>query len=597
MFDSFFELRDSTSGLRAVSLTPDIQQSLLLNTFSALNFDDFTEHPLKDFYMGLNLSDEQKECLHYLCLVGNTPLIELPTLNTKVKLFVDIQAMQSGFSVKFGGCINMIKGAEANAFLQDLMYTKGVLHQAEKTNINCTATVTLRPGDRIVESSSGNMGMALAIMSKIRGYKCTIILDAGASDEKIRALKYWGADVMLVKAPAGRGSSGEERVKLAQKLSKEKGWVWLEQLNNLNNIPQEIGHNICTKCPQVTDLFIPVGSGAGTLGGIEGLAETNPNNKVKVHIVDPDGSVLVSDDSSLEHFGKSKSYKIRGSGQPSEDSAKNDLIHWVKQKGVIGHKATDKQAYQTLLWLADNFGIWTGSAGASALFAAIQAIKDNKIKVPEGQVANIVAVLTDSGVNYKSELSNPDFIEQFKSEEVLSVLNSVVDTTYLDKKKLKSPFYIHIEPVTGTTALEVKPRNTGNFPKICAKTKTNDGTVFIIREINFVDFESIEKFQREQGKTQEEIRAFFDKISQTNISSCYVVCLPENPNRAIGFTEYHPNKKTPFEVTMFPEYRKKGFEEVVLSVLKQVFDLPSSEQEKVNFVLYRTKEFKRLQNF
>ena len=208
-----------------------------------------------------------------LDLIGNTPLVAAHELspNPAVRIFVKLEGMNPGGSVKDRIAKSMIEDAEAAG--------------------------RLRPGDTILEPSSGNTGIGLAMVCRVKGYKLRVVLPENVSVERRQLLEIFGAEV--IPSPAAEGSNGA--IKVAQELAKEGGVVLLYQYGNAANPKahyEGTGPEILAECPDV-DAFV---AGLGTSGTLMGvgryLKERKPD--VKIVAVEPPAGEDVQGLRSLE---------------------------------------------------------------------------------------------------------------------------------------------------------------------------------------------------------------------------------------------------------------------------------------------------------
>jgi len=208
-----------------------------------------------------------------LDLIGNTPLVAAHQLspNPAVRLFVKLEGMNPGGSVKDRIAKSMIEDAEAAS--------------------------RLLAGDTILEPSSGNTGIGLALVCRVKGYKLRIVLPENVSIERRQLLEIFGAEV--IPSPKDEGSNGAIRV--AQELAKEGDVVFLYQYGNTANPKahyEGTGPEIWADCPEV-DTFV---AGLGTSGTLMGvgryLKEQKPD--VKIVAVEPPAGEDVQGLRSLE---------------------------------------------------------------------------------------------------------------------------------------------------------------------------------------------------------------------------------------------------------------------------------------------------------
>ena len=191
-----------------------------------------------------------------LDLIGNTPLVAAHQLspNPAVRLFVKLEGMNPGGSVKDRIAKSMIEDAEAAG--------------------------RLLPGDTILEPSSGNTGIGLALVCRVKGYKLRVVLPETVSVERRQLLEIFGAEV--IPSPKEEGSNGAIRV--AKELAKEGDTVFLYQYGNAANPKahyEGTGPEIWADCPDV-DAFV---AGLGTSGTLMGVGRYLKERKPTVKIV------------------------------------------------------------------------------------------------------------------------------------------------------------------------------------------------------------------------------------------------------------------------------------------------------------------------
>ncbi|MCU1352373.1 MAG: cysM [Acidimicrobiales bacterium] len=196
-----------------------------------------------------------------LDLVGNTPMVDVSALspNPKVRIYAKLEGQNPGGSVKDRAAKYMIDDAEKNGLL--------------------------RPGATVLESSSGNTGIALAMICKMKGYAFKVVLPENVSVERRQLLEVWGAEI--IPSPASEGSNGAMR--RAQALAAEHPeWHFPFQYGNDANPRahyEGTGPEIWRDCPELTHLVAGLGT-AGTLMGVgRFLKEQNPD--IKIWAIEP----------------------------------------------------------------------------------------------------------------------------------------------------------------------------------------------------------------------------------------------------------------------------------------------------------------------
>ena len=294
-------------------------------------------------------------------LIGNTPLLELAKFSASVgsdtPIIAKIEYFNPGGSVKDRIAFAMISAAEK----------KGLL----------------KPGATIVEPTSGNTGVGLALVSAVKGYKLILTMPETMSIERRNLVKAYGATVKLT--PGKDGMKGA--IKAAEELRESiAGSVILQQFENMAN--PEIHYH--TTGPEVwndtegkIDIFV---AGVGTGGTISGTAkylkEQNPN--IKVIAVEPTDSAVLSG-------GQSGSHKIQGIGAGFIPSTYNgSLVDEIFQ-------VENDQAILASRHLAQQEGLLVGISSGAAAFAAREIAKR-----PENKGKTIVTLLPDTGERYLS---------------------------------------------------------------------------------------------------------------------------------------------------------------------------------------------------
>lgn len=284
-------------------------------------------------------------------LIGNTPLINLEKIDKNI--FVKLENKNPGGSIKDRTVLGMILGAEE----------KGLL----------------KAGDRIVEATSGNTGIATAMICKSRGYQVTIIMPESMSVERRSMIKAYGAELILTEAAKGmQGTIDKMNELLATGDYKSLG-----QFDNRDNPDyhyKTTGPEIYTELRDV-DIFVAgIGTG-GTLSGIGSyLKDQNPN--VKVYGIEPEASPIITK-------GQAGPHKIQGIG--ANFIPKNYFADIVDDLILI----SDDEAYEMVRQVANDEGILLGiSAGAN-----IAAAKRLAERFPNKKV---VTVAPDGADKYMS---------------------------------------------------------------------------------------------------------------------------------------------------------------------------------------------------
>ncbi len=290
--------------------------------------------------------------------IGGTPLVKLNKIcqNIKPNIFAKVEAFNPGSSVKDRICMSMIKTAE-----------KGGIINRDTT---------------IVEPTSGNTGIGLALVCAVKGYKLILTMPESMSIERRKILKAYGAELVLTSADGGMKGA----INKAEELAKDNGNVFIPQ--QFKNIANPEIHRITTAEEIITDLdgkvdgFVAgIGTG-GTITGVGEILKKKVGKHVKIYAVEPKGSPVLSGGSPGPH-------KIQGIGAGFIPDVLNTNIY----DKIIQVEYID--AIDTSRKLAKLEGIFVGISSGAATWAALNiASKDFN----ENQ--NLVVLLPDTGERY-----------------------------------------------------------------------------------------------------------------------------------------------------------------------------------------------------
>lgn len=305
------------------------------------------------------MGKQEKVANSVLDLVGSTPMVRLNRIIDKegADIYAKLESFNPGGSVKDRICLAMIEDAER----------KGVL----------------KPGATLVEPTSGNTGIGLAMVCAVKEYKLIIIMPEAMSEERIFILKSYGAEIILT--PSIDGMEGA--IKKAEELVKQNpGYFMPQQFNNPANpdihrktTAQEI---LEATEGRIIDAFV---AGVGTGGTITGVGEILKNkfHEIKIVAVEPKNSPIISG-------GKPGPHKIQGIGAGFIPQVLNkDLIDKIIQVG-------DNEAFHTSRRLAKEEGLFVGISAGAATWAALQIAR----QLGKGKLA--VTVLPDTAERYFS---------------------------------------------------------------------------------------------------------------------------------------------------------------------------------------------------
>ncbi|WP_296383104.1 cysteine synthase family protein [Winogradskyella sp.] len=308
-----------------------------------------------------------------LQLIGSTPLIKLNRMTAEFDgdFYAKVEAFNPGHSSKDRIALHIIEEAERQGILT--------------------------PGDTIIETTSGNTGFSIAMVSIIKGYECILAVSSKSSADKIDMLKSMGAKVYVCPAHVN-ADDPRSYYQVAKRLHEEvKGSIYINQYFNQLNIDahyNSTGPEIWDQTEgQITHLVACSGTG-GTISGISKyLKEQNSN--VKVIGVDAYGSVLKKYHETREFDDKEiYPYRIEGLGKNLIPSATDfDLI----DKFV---KVTDEESAHTAREISNTEGLFVGYTSG----AAMQAIKQLNAEGEFKHTDKIVVVFPDHGSRYMSKV-------------------------------------------------------------------------------------------------------------------------------------------------------------------------------------------------
>jgi len=309
--------------------------------------------------------------------VGNTPLVKLDNITEglNANIYAKLEFVNPGGSTKD-------------------RIAKYMVEKAEKEG-------KLKKGDTIIENSSGNTAMGLAIVARQKGYKLKIVIRDTTSREKLKMLEVLGVDVITVDAaiPPEREDSYNNLAKTLA--NKHPDYYYIDQHNNLDNNEAHYmttGPEIWEQTRGKIDYFVlGIGTGGTICGAGKYLKEKNPN--IKVIAVDPVGSIFY-DYFKNKRLIKPSHYKLEGLGD--EFLIKTAQLEYIDDM----LKISDKEAFEWTLKLANSEGIIAGGSSGANIWGAIKIAEQAKEKV------NIVTIFPDSGYKYFSTIYNDDWFAE-----------------------------------------------------------------------------------------------------------------------------------------------------------------------------------------
>ncbi|WP_432410303.1 PLP-dependent cysteine synthase family protein [Rasiella sp. SM2506] len=324
---------------------------------------------------------EIKAYSNVLELIGNTPLIQLNRITSQMKgnFYAKVEGFNPGHSAKDRIALHIIE-------------------KAEKQGI-------LKPGDTIIETTSGNTGFSIAMVSVLKGYQCILAVSSKSSKDKIDMLRTMGATVHVCPANVA-ADDPRSYYEVAKRLHSEiADSVYINQYFNTLNIEahyESTGPEIWNQTGgQITHLVACSGTGGTISGTARFLKEQNP--EVKVIGIDAYGSVLQKYHQTREFdTNEIYPYRIEGLGK--------NLIPTATDFDSIDAfiKVTDEDSAHTARELAKTEGIFAGYTSG----AAIQGLKQLDEEGVFDKDSVVVVILPDHGSRYMSKIYSDEWMEQ-----------------------------------------------------------------------------------------------------------------------------------------------------------------------------------------
>jgi cystathionine beta-synthase len=308
-------------------------------------------------------------------VINNTPLVKLNRLVSEgsADLFAKVEFLNPGGSVK------------------DRM-AKYVIEDAEKSG-------ELKPGGVIVENTSGNTGVGVAMTAAVKGYQAIFTIPDKMSAEKINLLKAYGARVVVTRTDVP-ADSPESYYETAKRIHQETpGSFYVNQYHNPKNIEAHYkitGPEIWRDMDGKIDYFVAgIGTGGTLSGAGKYLKEQDAN--IKVIAVDPIGSVFYDFFKSGKP-GKPELYKVEGIGE--------DMVVEAMDFSVVDDmiQVSDRDSFLMASELTTKEGLFAGGSSGTAVFAALKVAKE------AGPGKRVVVVLPDSGTRYLSKIFSDEWM-------------------------------------------------------------------------------------------------------------------------------------------------------------------------------------------
>lgn len=294
-------------------------------------------------------------------LIGDTPLVRLNRIvpDDAAEIYLKLEFQNPGASVKDRIAISMVEAAEKEGLL--------------------------KPGDTIIEPTSGNTGIGLAMVAAAKGYKAILVMPETMSMERRNLLRAYGAQLVLTPGPEGMKGAIKKAEEL---LEQNENYFMPQQFKNLANVKvhrETTGPEIVEAIQGHDGKLDAFVAGVGTGGTITGAGEVLKKHfpEIKIYAVEPASSPVLSG-------GKPSPHKIQGLGAGFIPDILNTEIY----DEVI--KVENEDAFETARTVAKQEGILGGISSGAAIYAAIQVAK----KLGKGK--RVVAVIPSNGERYLS---------------------------------------------------------------------------------------------------------------------------------------------------------------------------------------------------
>jgi len=330
-----------------------------------------------------------------LDVIGNTPIIKLNSVANKVSsdIYVKLEYLNPGGSIK----------DRMGVYLCQKAVERG----------------QLKPGGTIVESTSGNTGVGIALFAATHGYKCVFVMADKQSQEKIDNLKAYGAKVIVCPTNV-EPADPRSYYSVAAKLAELPNSIFLDQYGNMDNGQSHFEITGPEIYEQTQGNFDTLIAGIGTGGTISGcsryLKSKMPN--LKTIAIDCEGSIL-KEYHETGKMGQAYSYLVEGIGE--DFIPKNVLFDQIDEMVRVG----DEESFHMTRKMLKEEGIYAGGSCGSAVVGAIRYAEN--LEKPE----RILVILPDSGNRYASKIYNDKWMIEkgyLQSEKVNDELDQQIDT-------------------------------------------------------------------------------------------------------------------------------------------------------------------------
>lgn len=339
-----------------------------------------------------------------IAAIGNTPMVRLNHLGreTGANFYAKLEYLNPGNSIKDRIAVQMVDDAVAEG--------------------------RLKPGGTIVECTSGNTGLGLAIVAGARGFKAILVMPDKVSEEKIKALRSFGAKVITTPTAVAPGDP-RSYYSVADRIARETpNCLHTNQYHNQSNPEAHYRSTGPEIWEQMGDRLDAVVVATGTGGTISGLGRYLKEKKpsIRMVMVDPIGSILHDYFKTGKVADVFKTYMVEGFGEDFIPSALD--IKMIDDS----YQVSDKECFLTARELTRKEGLWTGGSGGGAVCGAIKFAREH----PECK--NVVIILPDSGSRYLSKVFDDDWLRENSFLDEESRFGTLSDVVAQRKSKLVS---------------------------------------------------------------------------------------------------------------------------------------------------------------
>ena len=362
--------------------------------------------------------------------LGNTPIVRLNKigLHTKATIYAKLEFLNPGGSVKDRMAFQIVSDAEEAGLL--------------------------KPGGTIVEATSGNTGIGLAMAAAVKGYKCIFVMPDKMAIEKVRALEAFGAKV-LIAPTAVEPEDPRSYYSVSKKIAANTpGSFYANQYHNPSN-PK--GHYLSTG-PEIwrqmgseLDVFVSSAGTGGTLSGI-GRFLKERNSAVQIVAADPIGSVYFD----YHHTGKlppAYSYKVEGFGEDFIPST----MDFTLVDDVI--RVTDRECFDYAHRLVQEEGIYTSGSSGGSVAACV------KYAERHDRPMNILTLMTDGAGNYLNKVFNNDWLTEHGYSGALPTTKTIAQL--LELRGPQKLVTISLKDSVKNAIIKLKTHNLRVLPVVC----------------------------------------------------------------------------------------------------------------------------------